>query len=497
MKLVENKEQSVLRFYGEPGDAHSIVVDGAWRLAEQHAIHIRESRQGTDGVAAISSLRCVFTPRPMEEAGDWFLEDGLRIRETIGAFEVSDIKCIFVPEHLVELFFEGDLRSLVVLARWYDVSRHAGPRPTLFPNWPTVEWIREKTTAAARGFSLQSVAPLTAGRLQELADQIRVWAPHASRDEDGPAVQYRQQEMASAVQWLEGSARRLRGEQTLFDHAMLGSMKFGAAVLLSSFRASRLLRASSKLTDVLRHGMDARWPGLFDLDADRGREMSKSTVQRTGLLVDTALLLMEREGGAAHNEYYRFAWSDGTDLGGRQMLMSRHRRIHRDQIVEAMEAAHKMAWDRRYKERALREERRQQEREELGLHVEGNHLDDMEEDADEPDGDLAWPVADGPEPAQLSDTERARLCAFLYDTVVPHVNIPVGLALGLTDVSSKMAASVYAYMWECSTLRSLKWMLSSFCTYTTDMGAELGLAKFVGRVEDMLPEWHGHCFIFA
>jgi hypothetical protein len=65
---------------------------------------------------------------------------------------------------------------------------------------------------------------------------------------------------------------------------------------------------------------------------------------------------------------------------------------------------------------------------------------------------------------------------------------------------SKASAITHGNMLETADVTCLKHLQSSYCFYTTDMGAELGLSAFQKPVTSMLPEWHptnsGRAFVF-
>jgi hypothetical protein len=270
---------------------------------------------------------------------------------------------------------------------------------------------------------------------------------------------------------------------------VLGKLKFSAEVLLSTLRASRLLRSGSRLHHVLQVGINARHPGrpgLFDLTVDAGVTMSASSIARSSLSVDAVLLLLARswqgDGG-----YYRFAWSDSTGLNSRQLLMSRRTQIPCDKIVEAMRVAHKLAWGRRHSERQLRAERQRAQGHEPGLDEGGSEEEACVNDCKH----LKWQARDGPEPPELSAEERRRLCTFLISFIVPHVFVTISLGLGHTDLASKVEASLCSFMRECAGMQDLHDMCSSYRAYTVDMGAELGIAQFHGQLSQLLPPWFG------
>ena len=464
-------------------------VIAAWELVEVKGVHLRTS--GCD-VSKLSLSRLLFTPTPMDGAAAWRLQDGHAVSDVIAQRPVHEVQCLFVPDCLVDLLLSGDVSSLILLARWYGSSaRRADQRiRRLFPDWPAQEWIRDAVATCRLAVTGASVKPLSSATLEELAGQIRSWAPEALAGLGNDAVVFRRRkQMGDAAGWLEACAKRLRGEHSLAERAVLGKLKFSAEVLLSTLRASRLLRSGSRLHHMLQVGINARYPGLFDLSVDTGVKMSASNNARSMLSVHAALLLLARA-WQGEDRYYRFAWSDGTDLKGRQLLMSRHMQIPCDKIVEAMQVAHKLAWDRRHSARQLRAERQRAQRLELGLDEDGS-----EEEEEEVCLDVCnyqkCKERDGPELPALSAEERQRLCTFLMELIVPHVFVPISLGLGHTDLASKVEASVYSFMWECASMQDLRNMCSSYRTYTTDMGTEMGIAQFHGRLSRLLPPWSG------
>ena len=107
------------------------------------------------------------------------------------------------------------------------------------------------------------------------------------------------------------------------------------------------------------------------------------------------------------------------------------------------------------------------------------------------DCEPSWPVSDGQPPERCSQEQRAAHCKWLCESVVVHVSIPAGLGLGHTNISSKVAASMYATSFECSNWSELEAMNHSFRAMRTDMGTELGLTSFAAEnLHSALPEWH-------
>ena len=105
-------------------------------------------------------------------------------------------------------------------------------------------------------------------------------------------------------------------------------------------------------------GIEARWPRFFDKEILDSAKIASSTIQRSRFVVDLAIIAAQRTMNKSPEPMYRFAWINGTDMKGWQMLVSRHLQINCSQGWEAMEAIHKLVLDLVYLKTCLAEDAR-------------------------------------------------------------------------------------------------------------------------------------------
>ena len=269
-----------------------------------------------------------------------------------------------------------------------------------------------------------------------------------------------------------------------------GQEKFSAVQLLNYMRTSRLLRAGSQLSTAVQLGIEAHWPGLFEQEvlAKSSKDPGATTLFEWSFMVDMALLLYQQQQNENPNmKFFRFGWTDATDLRGRQLLISKHIRIECGRIVRSLQVVHQLCADRRHAERALRHQARLTARREADPEASSSSCDSgpSSDELQEPQRPQRQPP-----PAPLTRVQRQALCKELRANLVQHTSIPTGLALGHTDLAAKMAATTHAFVMETATLGGLRRVARSFMAYTTDMGTELGAAEFRGSVDSMVPHWH-------
>jgi len=107
-----------IRFFGHPPDAHTVGIEQIRQLGEQHAVHLRISNFGTEGIATLNPNCLIFTPTPMDGASAWTLAGGGVVRDLAGAQNhVQAIKSLLVPEPILALALAGDVKTLLILGR--------------------------------------------------------------------------------------------------------------------------------------------------------------------------------------------------------------------------------------------------------------------------------------------------------------------------------------------------------------------------------------------
>ena len=164
------------------------------------------------------------------------------------------------------------------------------------------------------------------------------------------------------------------------------------------------------------------------------------------------------------------------------MLLARHVRVQRTKIVELMERVHILARDAAYLARDRSLETKRHEATAIGI----------PSDEELSDCELAWPTAqEGPPPPRCTQEDRTSHCNWLQGAATVHVSIPAALGLGHTNISSKVAASMYSTSFECSSWAELESINHGYRAMCTDMGTELGITSFSStQLRTALPEWH-------
>ena len=175
--------------------------------------------------------------------------------------------------------------------------------------------------------------------------------------------------------------------------------------------------------------------------------------------------------------YIRYTWCDGTDLGGWQLLISRHLRIAKTNVVQTMLAANKLCQDVVHLEQEVAAAALLEKRRRLGL----AHDSEEEDELHQPDPQL---------PQQLLTSERQQLCSQILANIQVHVSVPVALGHGHGNAAAKAAALVYSNALETTSKESLWALHASTAAVCTDMGAELNIATLNAKTSELLPSWH-------
>jgi len=488
---------SLCMFFGTPPDAYTMTIDRACALEDPQEFFMRKAHRASGGTARISARHLVCVPDDMGGSALWRLRGGASVATFLEmTAEAAQAHChgmqvLLLPQVVARLILADRWHTLLMLGRWRCSLRRRGQQHSvhralrIFPDWPLDEWLLRVLAmpiGVLAGADEQVICPdsvrLTPEGLTQLASMLRTWSVGILRTTAPHHQAEQRQALQDAVCWLEGCAQRLTDSPVV---VMRNNHKFSAARLLSYMRLSRLLRSGSHLSTVLQLGMEARWPGLFDT-SDMGRkDPGRSTVYEWHFVVDMALLLYHQKlNEDPAKRFYRFGWSDATDLKGRQLLISRHIRIDRDRITAALRIVHQLRLDSVYGERRLHRLARVAQQREV----------DPEATSGDDDSADEGPWQGVRLPAPLTSEGRRALCKELQSCLVHHVSIPTGLALGHTDLASKMSATTHAFVMETSTLRGLRRVARSFVAYTTDMGTELGASEFRGSLESLVPSWH-------
>ena len=109
-----------------------------------------------------------------------------------------------------------------------------------------------------------------------------------------------------------------------------------------------------------------------------------------------------------------------------------------------------------------------------------------------PDAEISNMFSAASELVDCTDDEKRGgvLGRLLRDGIRVTSNVPQALALGMTSLEYKVCAVAFSYFMEVGTLLRLVAFLSTFISFTSDMGTELGTASFwYSDIRSLLPAW--------
>ncbi len=351
----------------------------------------------------------------------------------------ESLQAVQVPMCFADMLLAGQWRSLVLLARW---------KPVL-SGFPPASWARLRKGLSEPPQQLPAIA---ASEFHSLAQRVRTWAPAVLRDAEaeGGLSGWRNAKRAleESVIQLE-SAARCRETSKPQD----GRRKWRTHVLLKAFCAAEMLRAKCTLGDVAKLIWEATFPE-HEPPMQFTHLPSPSSIQRTALAVDTALMLTRRRQQATSSiAAVRYGWADASPQGQREWFLSQHTRIEGDlvQLAHAADALWRKAASRR-----------------------------NDADSDNDESDVCF---DAPDQACREHLEQ------LAAQMQGRTQVPMALGLRRASLVQKAAAWLQSVMLECPK-EHLDEFLKSIVSFTTDMGTELGMAPFrVSSLAELLPEW--------
>ena len=369
---------------------------------------------------------------------------------TVGDFLASKganlewLPCLQVVDVIAHLIRQHKWSWLIGLERWHALS-------------PYIEF-SIRCEPLHQGPDDLEVCQITPQRMEELAYHLRSWAPCILASPNGDDER---QGLLTAIQFVDSCAAGLRGYFRLDEHG--NRFLYASALLVDVLRLCRHVTGSTKLESVLQSAVNIVFPSvlqstLADLFSSRHRVLvpSIATRHRSRLFLDVALIMLQRKrlGGRRH---VRFGWADSTLQLTRDWLLSAHDSILEADLVRAAEAA-----DGLIAARFRREE---------------------------------WQRG-GADAGSDDEIAAESQCDEYHDILLfalrRHDHIPVALGRGATKLADKVAALLHSWCFETENRQDLDDFLSSFHSFTTDMGTEMGVSSFrFHRVDiaDILPDW--------
>lgn len=349
---------------------------------------------------------------------------------------------MLLPDVIADLVFRGRWHNLVSSASW--------PHPW-WRGWPDVEWATQQRNL----FWKPDVefAP-TPAQLHVVARNLRMWAPHILEADDESRL-----DLEQTVRILDSWHFSLADPNATMQSTGSGRQRrYTATFLLRVVIAAFALRDKAKLKEVVAQQLlPLMPPGLRDLATQAlGTHWHIPRFNtRLCLMLDCALMLhrrhtMDAEGPLAMT---RYGFADSSPQGDRDWLISKVRCIPTAELGAVFAATVELTADAAEMEQARR-----------------------------------CPSDDEPElpPATL---DRKALFRVLKENAMSLTCVPTALGYGRTSLMDKCGALLYSYFLEVG-LPNLAEFLSSFSSFTTDMGTELGLPE-VSNVNflDLLPRW--------
>lgn len=222
-------------------------------------------------------------------------EGAIDVNADVGKF-CETMKCCLLPASIVDLLFAGRWHTLVLLARWYCHARVQQVRADfwVFPDWPDRSWVQALPDKLSSAWPPpdKGTPRITPEAFLQMADLLRTWAPSIMQDTEPNHLGEQRDVLIKGLEWLEGCAEHLSRGSVV---TRVTKDKYSAYAVLNFVRASRQLRSVNHLTTVLKCGIEARWPGVFDTDTWDVQDPSLSQLRRWQFVVDLGLLLYQRK----------------------------------------------------------------------------------------------------------------------------------------------------------------------------------------------------------
>jgi hypothetical protein len=168
---------------------------------------------------------------------------------------------------------------------------------------------------------------------------------------------------------------------------------------------------------------------------------SDSTIRRYRFILDAALLFWTQDELERAPPTLRYMWADSSPTKRADYLWFEHHALSGESILSSLDIVRTM------------------------------HLEEYQEAL---------------KAGFIPDAMR-ELLARLRLSVVHHIHTPCAMGHGKTDIAHKSAAMVHALALTCPSIHQIATFLNSIVSVCTDMGTELGLATFQGRLEELLP----------
>ena len=367
------------------------------------------------------------------------------------------IAACLLPEPISELVLQGRWQDLLWIGRW-------GWFKSPLCKQGMWEGFRvPPAVQAAKGqHEVLRSEPLDLLEVEGFLQNLRRWSPvvlsQCNSEEERAGEQMHLEAFATWLRQLllyfrPYFAKEAADLQAKRRPDLSGHQRYSHSQLLGMVLFAWHLRDSVALTDVMPSALQAIMPDFFALTSvAKGVQVlkqSKSLLRNAQLGVDIALMLVRCRQLQASGPSARYGWADSSAVAKSDWLISKHQAVPESRCPELWQSWSELV-----------------------------HSTDVDNDNEREGLDAA--VA----------SRRKALTQELMAEVRVHTQPPQALALGLTAIESKLAALLYSFFLEVGSMKGLRDFLSTFVSFTTDMGTEMGTASFIlDDLQKLLPEW--------
>ena len=461
-------------YYHNPLDSFIVRAQTVFKLDDARPVYtkrdnrMRESQlSGADGIFQPSGLdfnvlsSCLGCERHVHDA---FGRAPRRatLSEVVQCWGVQPdgfdgIAACLLPEPISELVLQGRWQDLLWMGRWGWFKSPLCQRGMWegFVVPPAVQ------SATGQHEVLRS-EPLNLLEVEGFLNSLRRWSPivlsHCNSAEEQAGEQLQLEAFATWLRQLllyfrPYFATELSDLQAKQRPDLCSHQRYSHSQLLGMVLFAWHLRDSAALTDVMPSALQAIMPDFFALTSvAKGVQVlkqSKSLLRNAQLGVDIALMLVRRRQLQASGPSARYGWADSSAVAKSDWLISKHQTVPESRCPDLWQSWADLV-----------------------------HSTTADNDNEQEALDAA--VA----------SRRKALTQELMAGVRVHTQPPQALALGLTALESKLAALLYSFFLEVGSMKGLKMFLSTFVSFTTDMGTEMGTASFIlDDLQKLLPEW--------
>ena len=293
-------------------------------------------------------------------------------------------------------------------------------------------------------------------------------------------------EAETLIQALTSWANALRGP--VKAQKLSRQSTYSIKQLWHAFMSSRFIRGAT-FRNALEHACGTHWPDLMSAVIGEATGPSRSTMRRSQILVDMALLLAGQRRNARKGTgvtTLRWGWSDASPQGGREWLISKHISISAQALLPCFFASTLLALDCPTSAASAPMPVSRQCPSSEVAHEDLQFDGEAEEGAShEAFGRGSWRLKQG-----LTKSERQALVKYLKAHMELHCHIPTSLGSGAAALQNKAAALVHSIGVECASPGDMQGYLHGVMSWTSDLGPESLLPGFnIISPTDLLPPW--------